>query len=1517
LAASTSYDVRATYIDADGVIGTNPQTISGVVTSAAAPLNSTTAGTASVAPGSVSIQVTAPYTNDANANNTLKVEWGTGGTYTLGTQTLTHVASPYAYTINGLTASTAYNVRVTYQDADTVTGSAVQTFTPTTLAFSSPLMHTAANVNPGDTKGYGATWGSTFTCATCHVDGSSNVKIVSSTVDTPNGPRSVVFTRMTATSDALNGVFGNDARTYAGNGTGGSTNICEVCHRKTTFHRYSTNAPTLSHYNNRLCLPCHPHSAGFKGSGHTVPMYATAAGHTGCASGIGCHANTNPAAPYPTAGTAPDCRSCHTKGDPTTANIGCGSCHGAANGNGEPVGTVHPDNAGSHAAHTSIPTACTYCHDTGGTGGNADHGKGNRGANPAIVNLAASFTWNGTSCSTASCHANVYGAGTVASPTWGTAAGCTACHSVAIGATGPATGSHPAHTTAVCTDCHAAGTTATSAPSTGHADGNVDVLDGYPANVAKHTAGTYTGTCTTASCHANVYGAGNTTSPVWGTAAGCTACHSVAIGATGPATGSHPAHTTAVCTDCHAAGTTATTAPSTGHADGNVDILDGYPTNVAKHAAGTYTGTCTTASCHANVYGAGNTTSPVWGTAAGCTACHSVAIGATGPATGSHAAHTTAVCTDCHAAGTTATTAPSTGHADGNVDVLDGYPANVAKHASGTYTGTCTTASCHSNVYGAGNTTSPVWGTAAGCTACHSVAIGATGPATGSHAAHTTAVCTDCHAAGTTATTAPSTGHANGNIDVLDGYPTNVAKHAAGTYTGTCTTASCHSNVYGAGNTTTPVWGTAAGCTACHSVAIGVNGPATGSHDAHVGSLCTACHAAGTTQTTSPTTGHADGNIDVLNGYPANVAKHAAGTYTGTCSSASCHVSAYGAGNTTSPVWGTAGGCGSCHPIDVTGAPATGSHAPHLAYTTLVNCGSCHAGAVKDTSGGSAHTDGNIDVINGYPANVAKHAAGTYTGNCANTYCHSNGTSVATAAIPANTSPTWGVASGCTVCHSFPPAYANNTPKKNSHSAGGHSITCDNCHYNTTTNGTTVTTVANHVNSAYNVNPNTSKGIAFTYTFATGGGTCATVSCHGTAQWGVTVMDCVSCHTSAVNITKGPLAGQSLQRRAIQPEFLATWSHKNSDNHNVYKQDCIVCHMEGNKATGGTSSVHGDGYINLRDADTGVEITNVTWNGGTPGAFVTASGNASFSRFSRNLTVTMEADPAFLTLAAIEVNHCLSCHDADGAMHADAQVPTTGTAGRPFGVAVGATSTDAWTVAAGNTTSNVVNVASSFDTANASYHPVLGKANNGYAGGTKMKAPWNGTLTPAKPGAGSTTVYGFLISCWDCHADVDTGTITDSVTAHGNGTTIRANVGIAHPNLCTKCHADTYGTTSGQHGTGSALTTGNGNIGSNIYTCQNCHSAGSAYNIRPWRGVDAHGFNVFAQVRSNTAGAAAGAATWTSGAKPWAFIRTNNLSGWRPARGTGLTDATTGTCGPNGVSPCSNSHGTYTPGGYY
>ena len=806
---------------------------------------------------------------------------------------------------------------------------------------------------------------------------------------------------------------------------------------------------------------------------------------------------------------------------------------------------------GSHAKHIPVPTlsasTCSPCHGTAVESYSNKHRDGFitvTSAGGIGYSKPTSFPQSGSkdlvlgSCSTASCHNDPYSSAKLVSPVWGNSvSNCTACHATnPITATGPATGGHvvAAHGV-VCTTCHAAGTTATSLPTSAtHNDGNITISGtvavGYPATVAKHAAGSGYTSCSTASCHENPYGTVAVTTPVWGaTADKCTACHTVAIDATGPATGSHVKHNDSTCTDCHAAGTTAGTKPDTGHLDGTITVTNGYPATT-KHAANSgYTGTCNNASCHSNVYGTGTVITPVWGdTSKGCSACHAIAIAATGPATGSHAKHTTATCTDCHNAGTTQTAKPSTGHADGKITVNNGYPATITPHAAGTYDANakCTSASCHDNGKGVPATT-PVWGATGvpACTACHALVPGdshtkhvtstlykkvacadchtgyvqgttaagnhingtvevntggypspkakgiafascdtsychsngqsvdglsatpvyatvaptwggsaACGSchavldiATGTHATHLTtggATCNSCHTGADSGLTYNSTLHVNGQINVNGGYGYPTDKTPGNGY-GTCVAAggACHANPYGA---TTPAvtWGvnTPGACTACHNGAnvITANGPATGSHTTVNGHkvACTFCHTAGTTATSVPaveTAIHKNDNVDVVGvGYLPTVALHATGSGYSSCSAASCHNNPYGSGSVVTPVWGTISGCAACHKdggaFTGTGsAPATGTHNAHMALSGTL-CSKCHDGASANTNGGTSHNNGTVNVTNNYPA-TAKHTAGSYSGTCSNTANGCHGTMV---------TPVWGTVNTydtCTKCH--------------------------------------------------------------------------------------------------------------------------------------------------------------------------------------------------------------------------------------------------------------------------------------------------------------------------------------------------------------------------------------------------------------------------------------------------------------------------------------------------------------------
>jgi hypothetical protein len=483
----------------------------------------------------------------------------------------------------------------------------------------------------------------------------------------------------------------------------------------------------------------------------------------------------------------------------------------------------------------------------------------------------------------------------------------------------------------------------------------------------------------------------------------------------------------------------------------------------------------------------------------------------------------------------------------------------------------------------------------------------------------------------------------------------------------------------------------------------------------------------------------------------------------------------------------------------------------------------------------------------------------------------------------------------------------------------GQGLVCATCH-----NGGGSTT-ANHGNSNGLTRTTADLTVAsataqftFSWTGGTGKGTCSTVACHGTAEWGVSTFDCVSCHTATVLITKGSLAGQSIYRAAVAASLKSsgTRNHKSTAvGSDATKWDCIVCHMEGNSTTGSTDpAYHGNGVIDFRDSDTGTQAKKVSWSGGaalgnSTGGYVQTMTNFTTARFSRNMSVPLESDPAWLKIASIQMNLCLKCHDSDGAVSSTAWTKTPaggalGTAMQPFGNAVASTATQYPTTAtlktaAGNITGAVMNVASMFDTTNASYHPVVGRQNNSYVSGSRLKAPW-GNATKTQP---STVVYGYMISCFDCHApNAATGTLTATVVAHGNGTTAAVPSMIAaknaytaaavgSPNLCTACHTDNYFGGS-NHATGSAFGTSGSSMTGTMPVCARCH--GGYQNTAGGRASDAHGFNV------TLTGSATQA---TSNVRPYSFFR--------------VADFTWGAAGIGSCAGGCTASGTYTPAGVY
>jgi hypothetical protein len=343
--------------------------------------------------------------------------------------------------------------------------------------------------------------------------------------------------------------------------------------------------------------------------------------------------------------------------------------------------------------------------------------------------------------------------------------------------------------------------------------------------------------------------------------------------------------------------------------------------------------------------------------------------------------------------------------------------------------------------------------------------------------------------------------------------------------------------------------------------------------------------------------------------------------------------------------------------------------------------------------------------------------------------------------------------------------------------------------------------------------------------------------------------------------------------------------------------------MEGSASTGLTTApYHANGTIELRDPDTGVTIKEVTWGGAGAGVYTPGANDATFVRFSRNLaSSTIE-----VAAAAIQINQCLKCHDTGGATNASARIGAN--ALQPFGFAI----TGHVAPFDSNGSGNVVDVAKSFLTTNAAYHPVSGKGNNWYAKLSRMASPWN---TATRGGTVDNTSWGHLITCWDCHAASGaSGVQTSTVTAHGGAVTLRAPVyaggATAALNLCVNCHVSSYASTGTSHGAGSAFSAGNNNMdATTMASCAYCHaytaaSGGTAVPAlasRPLRAENVHGVNDRDPVT-------AGVQTWTAATvKPFAFIR-NTLSNWAPATVGGVAPANASTCSGSGGT-CDNNMG--------
>ncbi len=545
--------------------------------------------------------------------------------------------------------------------------------------------------------------------------------------------------------------------------------------------------------------------------------------------------------------------------------------------------------------------------------------------------------------------------------------------------------------------------------------------------------------------------------------------------------------------------------------------------------------------------------------------------------------------------------------------------------------------------------------------------------------------CGSCHTSAVQDSNA-GTAHYDGNIDVINSYPADVAKHAVGSYTGNCTT-TCHSTSLT--SVATPTWGQTATCSSCHASA-----PGTGSHTGHLAASavvtgCGNCHN-GAVQDSNPGTAHGDQDIDVTNSYPPNVAKHAVGSYTGNCTT-TCHSTSLT--SIATPTWGQTTTCSSCH----ASAPATGSHTNHLAVSG-VNCGSCHNGAVQGSNAGTAHLDGDIDVTNGYPTNVAKHVVGTYSGSCSTASCHGS------------SSATWGpntTNNTCTKCHGTqtvtvtaanyqviaPPVstasvtgnltgvgQVSDNVKVGAHqthllysngvrSTGVETIQgrCGFCH--------TVPTVGSHANGSSAplfTGLSVSAGATPTYT----GTTCNNTYCHNPAGKTLNALNAglatAPSWTNAAYIADGTLKTQAncnvchKSPGTVAGTILVT----STTDHSAFTiaSDCSGCHGHNGGTTGIAGQRHIDGIkYGGGNCDSchhydvvGATYAASVWTGGTWGKSVTGSNAEGFGAHAKHinhiktrLAITAALDPVSQTYGSnTPANVCGVCHTNTGADHA-------------------------------------------------------------------------------------------------------------------------------------------------------------------------------------------------------------------------------------------------------------------------
>lgn len=329
--------------------------------------DSTTAGIALATPQNQAITIAAPYSDDDNGDNSLLIEWGHNGVdFSLGSQVISHAASPYTLSIGQLENCTSYQVRVTWLDADNGSnpGQILPDLTPYNALFHNSLTTGSGKWSTGGGWGINGGKYGEFTCATCHGSGSGNIKKVKALLTAPNGSDPFPIELAAPPNNQVHLTSVTDGSSDFGDDTGGHANsvkICEACHTITSYHRFDTNSDPddggpltaqteLGHYNNGDCIRCHPHKNGFA--------------HGGSGSGCdGCHGKD---ADNGGAGSTQS-HSTHTENDSDDQRgplLACSVCHDTSNYPYFNSGTDANADGKINLAETDV---CDACHSPGGS----------------------------------------------------------------------------------------------------------------------------------------------------------------------------------------------------------------------------------------------------------------------------------------------------------------------------------------------------------------------------------------------------------------------------------------------------------------------------------------------------------------------------------------------------------------------------------------------------------------------------------------------------------------------------------------------------------------------------------------------------------------------------------------------------------------------------------------------------------------------------------------------------------------------------------------------------------------------------------------------------------------------------------------------------------------------------------------------------------------------------------------------------------------------------------------------